>query len=62
MNMMQQIDDFLNGQADCHRGLPHKPGQSKDYDRGYAAQYELEQMNNERTRNEPSRSQQTARN
>jgi len=60
--MMQQIDDFLNDQADCHRGLPHKPGQSKDYDRGYAAQYELEQMNNERTRNEPSRPQQTARN
>ena len=37
-------DDFLRGQKDCQDGELHKPGQSEDYDRGYAAQYEFEQM------------------
>lgn len=34
--------EFLRGQNDCKNGEPHKPNQSNDYDRGYAAQYELE--------------------
>lgn len=42
------VSDFIDGQADCKNGIPHKSG-SEFYDRGYAAQYELEQMNNERT-------------
>lgn len=36
-------DEFLRGQQDCKEGKPHKSG-STDYDRGYAAQYELEQV------------------
>jgi hypothetical protein len=32
-------DDYLNGMDDCKAGIPHKEGRSKDYDRGYAAQY-----------------------
>ena len=39
-------DEFLRGQRDCMNGEPHKAGQSEDYDRGYAAQYELEQVKN----------------
>lgn len=35
-------DDFLRGQQDCKLGKAHKSGQSEDYNRGYAAQYELE--------------------
>ena len=38
---MESADDFLQGMADCKAGLPHKGG-SKDYDRGYAAQYQHE--------------------
>ena len=36
--------EFLRGQKDCMNGKSHKSGQSDDYDRGYAAQYELEQI------------------
>ncbi len=36
--------DFLNGQRDCRDGSPHQSGRSFDYDRGYSAQYELEQI------------------
>ena len=35
-------DDFLRGQRDCMEGKPHKDG-SEDYNRGYAAQYSLEE-------------------
>jgi hypothetical protein len=37
------IDDFIRGQKDCKAGKPHEAGKSNDYNRGYAAQYELEQ-------------------
>ena len=37
-------EEFVKGQLDCQDGKPHKEGQSKSYDRGYAAQYELEQV------------------
>ena len=41
------VDDFLRGQMDCERGIPHQSGQGKAYDRGYATQYELEQRQTE---------------
>ena len=40
-------DDFLRGQRDCRDGVPHKPNQSRDYARGYGAQYEMEQVTTE---------------
>lgn len=36
-------EQFLQGQKDCKAGKPHKSG-SDDYNRGYSAQYELEQV------------------
>ena len=36
-------EDFLLGMQDCEDGVPHKSG-SEAYDRGYNAQYELEQV------------------
>lgn len=39
--------EFLRGQEDCQRGEPHKAGRSESYDRGYAAQYEWEQVKGE---------------
>ena len=39
-------DDFLRGQRDCMEGKPHKDG-SEDYNRGYAAQYSLDQVKTE---------------
>ena len=36
-------DQYLNGMADCKAGKPHKKGQHLDYDRGYGAQFQLEQ-------------------
>ena len=45
----QQIDDFLRGSRDRKEGLDHKEGQSRDYDRGYACGYELEQIRTART-------------
>ncbi len=40
----EQQNDFLQGQRDCRDGVTHKPGKSEYYDRGYAAQYEWEQV------------------
>jgi len=40
-------DDFLQGQIDCMQGIEHKEGMSDSYNRGYAVQYEVEQMRNE---------------
>ena len=40
----QSIEDFLRGQTHCAKGIPHRPGNSEDYDRGYSAQYTLEQI------------------
>lgn len=44
-------DDFLRGQRDCRDGKPHRD-QGDAYNRGYAAQYELEQIKNWRNQNE----------
>jgi len=49
MSAFQEISDFLKGMADCKKGEPHKEGMGQDYDRGYRAQYEIEQINTERT-------------
>ena len=47
----QEIDvsEFMQGQRDCKAGIEHKAGQSDSYDRGYATQYELEQIESART-------------
>ena len=49
MNAQQEISEFIRGQRDCKQGNPHKPNQGQDDDRGYRAQYEIEQINTERT-------------
>ena len=41
--------EFIRGQKDCKNGLPHRENQSESYDRGYAAQYQLEQVLDART-------------
>ena len=47
MSEQSIIEDFLTGQRDCSVGVEHKPGMGEDYDRGYGAQYELEQIKSE---------------
>ncbi len=37
---MQFVDDFMAGQRDCQKGIPHEAGHSEAYDRGYGAEYE----------------------
>lgn len=44
---MSFIDDFLRGQRDCSKGVPHKQGQSEAYNRGYAAEYEMSAIKDE---------------
>lgn len=44
-------DDFLRGQRDCRDGIPSLPMQSEAYNRGYAAQYEKEQIATEMSKN-----------
>ena len=44
---VQFIEDFMRGQRDCQLDVPHKPGQPEAYDRGYAAEYESEQIMSE---------------
>lgn len=41
--------EFMRGQKDCRDGFPHREGQSESYDRGYDAQYQLEQVLDGRT-------------
>lgn len=42
-------DEYLRGMNDCSKGRPHMPNQSKDYDNGYATQYEAEQIQDQMT-------------
>ncbi len=42
--------DFIDGMRDCRDGIDHQIGRSKDYDDGYSAQYELEQIINEQSK------------
>lgn len=37
------INEFIDGQRDCRDGVPHKDG-TESYNAGYAAQYQLEQI------------------
>jgi hypothetical protein len=37
--------DFMQGQIDFHNGLKQRACNSESYDRGYSAQYDLEQRN-----------------
>lgn len=37
------VFDFMKGQQDCAKGVPHKEG-SEAYNRGYAAEYEFQQI------------------
>lgn len=48
MSAYQEISDFIQGQKDCHEGIPHREGMSEDYTRGYRCQYEAEQVKAER--------------
>ena len=41
---MFNVDEFLNGQRACIDGEQCPVGSSKEFERGYAAQYELEQV------------------
>lgn len=41
---IENADDFLQGQRDCQAGVKHEAGRSRDYNRGYAAEYEREQV------------------
>ena len=47
---MQQLNEFVKGEEDCKKGIPHKEGQSREYDEGYGFQYTKEQ--NETARSE----------
>ena len=44
-------DEFLRGQRDCQEGLPHQTGESDAYNRGYATEYEAEQIRTHRSVN-----------
>jgi len=35
---MQQLNDFIRGEEDCKKGVPHKPDQTREYDAGYDEQ------------------------
>ena len=47
--MTDFVSDFLLGQSDCEKGIPHKAGQSAAYNRGYAAEYEISAIHDEIT-------------
>lgn len=40
----KEISDFINGQRDCREGVAHAAGKSAAYDRGYNAEYQLQEM------------------
>lgn len=42
--------EFVRGQQDCKEGVPHKPNQPSDYDRGYSTEYAREQVASELNR------------
>ena len=45
-----RLHEFIDGMRDCRNGVAHQAGKSKEYDDGYAAQYELEQIINEQSK------------
>ena len=44
LNTMTEAQKFIKGESDCAKGLAHFSGKGEAYDRGYAAQYEREQQ------------------
>lgn len=40
----EQIKDYFEGMRDAEKGFKHQAGRSAEYDRGYATQYEFEQV------------------
>lgn len=42
--MSNEVFDFIDGQRDCRNGVEHKDGKGADYDRGYAFEYQREQI------------------
>lgn len=47
---IESADEFLAGQIACKNGEKCSQGASKDFERGYMAQYEMEQILTERSR------------
>lgn len=41
--------EYVRGQADCRDGMPHKANQSASYDAGFNTEYQLEQIEGERS-------------
>ena len=48
------IKDFLRGQQDCSKGIPHTD-QGAAYNKGYQSEYESEQVSEWRAENEHGR-------
>lgn len=47
---LEQRGDYKKGREDCKNGIPHLAERSTpDYDRGYAAQYELDAIKSDWT-------------
>ena len=46
---MDDFGRFKRGVRDCRDGVPHRAGQDIMYDRGYSAQYQIEQANTAKT-------------
>jgi hypothetical protein len=47
--ILQQLNDFIRGQEDRKKDIPHKEGESREYDAGYGEQYSKEQVDDKRT-------------
>ena len=39
-----ELNDWIDGQIDCRKGVPAKPDKSEAYQKGYGFQYELDEM------------------
>ncbi len=49
-NQTYDAFEFVRGQKACRDGIAHNNDESKSFTSGYNAQYELEQINENRTR------------
>jgi len=47
---MSYVEEYLQGQDDCRKGVDHEDGRGVFYDRGYNDQYVLEQQRSEATK------------
>lgn len=45
MDKIEKPEEFIAGQQDCRDGVEHKAGRHPDYTRGYATEYEKDQIN-----------------